>query len=77
MLMELFLFEDKLPGGKGDSVDVEKLDQKELEIGIKHELEHTGDREIAREIAIDHLAEDPHYYSNLEKAERLFSARDE
>jgi hypothetical protein len=41
----------------------EDFDQKALEAGIAMELEHTSDPDIARSIAMDHLAEDPHYYS--------------
>lgn len=39
----------------------------QLDKGIKVELEHTKDREIAREIALDHINEDPHYYNKLAK----------
>jgi hypothetical protein len=39
----------------------------QLDKGIKVELEHTKDRSIAREIALDHLGEDPHYYNKLAK----------
>jgi hypothetical protein len=41
----------------------------QLDKGIKVELEHTSDRKVAREIALDHLGEDPHYYNKLAKAE--------
>jgi pyrimidine deaminase RibD-like protein len=40
----------------------------QLDKGIKVELEHTKDRSIAREIALDHINEDPHYYNKLAKA---------
>jgi hypothetical protein len=40
-------------------------DPKELKIGIKVEMEHTDDPEVAKKIALDHLAEHPHYYSEL------------
>jgi hypothetical protein len=43
----------------------ETFDSKELRAGIEIELEHTDDREIARQIAIDHLNEDPKYYTKL------------
>jgi len=33
------------------------------------ELEHTDDRSLAREIAMDHLAEFPKYYKELDKME--------
>lgn len=58
---------NKLKGGKGDRLDPKKVDQHELKLGIKHEMEHTDDREIAQEIALDHLSEDPKYYTNLIK----------
>jgi hypothetical protein len=31
-------------------------------------MEHTDDKNIASEIVADHLTEDPHYYSKLQKA---------
>jgi 2'-5' RNA ligase len=61
------LAEDKLPGGKGDKLKPSDVNADELKKGIEHELEHTTDREIAQEIALDHLAEDPKYYTHLEK----------
>lgn len=59
---------------KSDSDDgkVEKmLEHLKLEFkkGIKTELEHTTDKNIAREIAMDHLYEDPKYYTKLSKIE--------
>lgn len=41
----------------------------QLEIGIKVEMEHTSDKDVAREIALDHLMELPDYYSKLKKVE--------
>lgn len=41
-----------------------------LEKGIKIEMEHTKDREIAREIATDHIWEDLEYYTKLDKIEK-------
>lgn len=41
----------------------------QLENGIKTEMEHTNSRLVAKEIAMDHLFEDPNYYSKLEKME--------
>jgi len=71
--------EDKIPGGlsqgktlydiaKHHKVDV-KLLRSQLRKGIKVELEHTSDKSIAKEIAMDHLYEDPFYYDKLEKIE--------
>lgn len=56
-----------LKGGKGDKLNPSEVDQDELARGIKVELEHTPDRALAKEIALDHLAEDPHYYTKLSK----------
>lgn len=61
---------EKLQGGKGDNKKPEAFDPKQLAVGVEHELEHTKDREIAREIAMDHLAEDPEYYVKLKKIEK-------
>lgn len=63
--------DDLLPGGKGDDRDASEFDPREISMGIRHEMEHTGDRAVAREIAIDHLTEDPHYYSDMKAAGRL------
>jgi hypothetical protein len=46
------------------------FDQKELAKGTAVELEHTKDRKLAREIAMDHLKEDPRYYSKLTKVHK-------
>lgn len=40
----------------------------QLDKGIKVELEHTSDKKVAKEIALDHLKEDPNYYTKLLKA---------
>jgi len=44
--------------------------QSQLAKGIKVEQEHTGDKAMAREIALDHLDELPDYYDRLDKAEK-------
>lgn len=64
------IYEDMLPGGKGDDISDSHFDQKQLSIGIKHELEHTKDADLAKEIAKDHLIEDPDYYKKLVKMEK-------
>jgi len=58
----------RLPG-KHKHVPDEKFDQKELDMGIEVEKEHTDDPFIAKEIAKDHLAELPDYYTRLKKME--------
>lgn len=45
----------------------EEFDPAELKAGIEVEMEHTDDREEARRIAMDHLVEDPRYYTKLKK----------
>lgn len=68
---------DHLPGGRADNADPADFDTHELELGIEDEREHTNDDAIAREIAMDHLAEDPHYYTEeqLRQAARGRSTR--
>ena len=41
----------------------------QLEKGIKVEMEHTKSKAKAKEIAMDHISEDPKYYDKLEKVE--------
>ena len=55
----------KLPGGVGDNTPTDKIDPSQLSIGVQVEMEHTNDPEIAKEIAMDHLTEDPKYYTKL------------
>ena len=58
-----------------DSVDKAELNnmmkhlKDQLRKGIKVEMEHTDDDDKAREIAMDHLWEDPNYYTKLSKVE--------
>jgi len=61
---------DKIPGGLADKKKPEDFDRKKLDAGIKVELEHTSDRAIAQEIAMDHLMEDENYYSKLKEIEK-------
>lgn len=56
---------DVISGGKGDKIQAEDVNQNELKVGIAVELEHTRNEETAKEIAIDHLTENPKYYSEL------------
>lgn len=43
--------------------------EKQLAKGVKVEMEHTNDPEMAKEIAMDHLWEDPKYYNKLKQIE--------
>jgi hypothetical protein len=60
---------EAIPGGLAKGKPDSDFDPAQIEKGIKVELEHTGDREKAREIAKDHLTEIPDYYDRLEKME--------
>ena len=67
---------DEIKGGVADGMTIKDIAKKhnvpigdikkELKIGTKIELEHTDSRKKAKEIAMDHLAEFPDYYSNEE-----------
>lgn len=70
------LVEDLLPGGEGDGLDPAQFDRSEVAMGIHHEMEHTDDPRKALEIAIDHLAENPTYYSDLGLAFKLIGKED-
>lgn len=59
-----------IPGGIGDKTKNKDVDQEQLQKGIKVELEHTKNKDIAAEIARDHLTEIPDYYDKLEKIEK-------
>jgi hypothetical protein len=54
--------------GKGSS-SIEKQLKNQLNKGMKVEMEHTKDKTKAKEIAMDHLFEDPKYYDKLQKIE--------
>lgn len=60
-----FMFEDKIQDGKGDNTSESSVDYEELQVGMAVEKEHTSDTELAKEIALDHLTENPKYYSEL------------
>jgi len=51
---------------KGTTIEVLK---KQLQKGMKVEMEHTDNKTKAKEIAMDHLYEDPKYYDKLKKIE--------
>lgn len=62
--------EEKIPGGLSSGKKPESFDQEQLAAGIKVEMEHTTDKDIATEIAMDHLSEDPDYYKKLKAIEK-------
>lgn len=60
---------DKIPGGKADTKSPKDFDPGQLKVGTTVEMEHVDDKAKAREIAMDHLTEDPNYYKKLYTAE--------
>lgn len=54
-----------IKGGRAKGRSYKEFDPKQVAMGIEVELEHTDDIRIAEEIAKDHLAEDPEYYTKL------------
>jgi hypothetical protein len=66
--------ENILVGGAGDKKKPSDFPKGVLEDAIKHEMEHTSNRGVAEEIAIDHLTEDVDYYKKLKKIEGSKSA---
>lgn len=71
--------EDLIKGGMSDGMSLEDIAakhnvdlaeiSKQFERGLKVEKEHTDDENIAKEIAMDHIFEDPNYYDKLDKME--------
>lgn len=71
--------EENLEGGLADNKTIEDIAKKhklsvaeikkQLDKGIKVELEHTSLKTKAKEIAMDHIFEDPKYYDKLSKME--------
>jgi len=68
---------DLIPGGLADDYDVIDFDKDALEAGAKVEMEHTKDSNMAREIAMDHLSEDPEYYKKLKQIEGICDSLEE
>jgi Fe-Mn family superoxide dismutase len=59
---------DLLSGGRADKAKESDFDAEELAKGIKTEMEHTNNKNLAKEIAMDHLTEDAKYYTKLLRA---------
>jgi hypothetical protein len=47
------------------SLHPNQIHPSELRMGVRVEMEHTGDPKKAEKIALDHLAENPYYYTAL------------
>lgn len=61
---------DQIKGGLADKKKPSDFDASAIKQGIKVEMEHTDNKSIAREISMDHLAEDPNYYKKLKEVEK-------
>lgn len=61
-----------IPGGFSSGKPDSDFDPEQLKKGIKVELEHTNSKDMAKEIAKDHLVEDPKYYDHLEEMEAKY-----
>ena len=59
-----YIDEDIIKGGLADNKKINEFDQEQLKKGIKVEMEHTNDVNVAMEIAMDHLTENPSYYGD-------------
>lgn len=78
--------EDAIKGGLAKGLSLNDIAKKhgvtvdimvaEFKKGIKVEMEHTTNREIAKEIALDHLYEDPKYYTKLAGIEKKESVNE-
>ena len=62
---------DQVPGGLADGQPDNRFDPKQIEKGIEIEVEHTDDKDLAKEIAKDHLEEVPNYYITDKGESRL------
>ena len=60
---------DKVPGGKADGRPAKDFSGKQITKGVKIEMEHTNDKNLAEEISKDHLSEFPDYYDRLDAME--------
>jgi hypothetical protein len=50
--------------------------KRQVAIGIPVEMEHTNDKNKAKEIVMDHLWEDPSYYTKLRRMEKKFDTKE-
>ena len=59
-----------IPDGQSRGRRPGEFDPVQLAHGTEHEMEHTTSRRLARQIAMDHLVEDPLYYVRLRRYHR-------
>jgi len=75
-IIETQKFKEKIPKGRSSGKKPSDFQKDQLEKGIAIELEHTSDRSLAREIAMDHLEEFTDYYKELDKMETKLKKKD-
>ena len=78
---------EKVEGGKSSGQTIQSIANKhgvspkqieqQITKGVKIEIEHTEDEDLAREIAMDHLIESPIYYDLLEEMEAKMKDKNE
>ena len=59
----------RLFGGLGDDKSHSDFPKNKLEAGARVEQEHTSNKGVAKEITMDHLTEDPNYYTKFREME--------
>ena len=68
--LEVYIMEEKIKGGLAEGKKSSDFPKDQIDKGIKVELEHTGDKDLAEEIAKDHLEENKQYYNYLAEMEK-------
>lgn len=68
--MEVVLKVELNGKAKKKGVTEDDFDEESVSQGQEHEKEHTDDKEAAKQIALDHLAENAGYYDDLEEMEQ-------
>jgi hypothetical protein len=66
---------EQIPGGKAKGMKPSDFNARELAKGALEETEEHGDFLVAVEVAMDHLASDPRYYSKKSPPKRRPTAR--
>lgn len=69
-LFKKHAWKDQLPGGLADNKTPADFKKPALKQGVSVESEHTKNKSLAKEIAMDHLSEDPSYYPKLKRMEK-------
>jgi hypothetical protein len=60
---------EMIPGGNGEGKSPSEFSPDQILMGMKVEMEHSDDPMYALEITMDHLAEDPEYYTEKDTPE--------